>query len=83
MVNAPLCAEHVANLILSSIHGKDWHQREKDAIRAREIPEQYVISEERINSATDLPEVRERSARGGAARAVGQMDGVWKIKSEL
>ena len=57
MPNASLSATHVAQLIAASSGGKDWREVERDAVAAERIPASYVITEERMGRARQLPEV--------------------------
>lgn len=48
---------HVARLIAAAIGGKDWRQVEREAIAVDSIPASYVVTEERMRKAHQLPEV--------------------------
>lgn len=48
MPNAPGCGRHVARLVATALEGGDWKQAEEEAVRKREIPEEFVLSEARL-----------------------------------
>jgi hypothetical protein len=58
MPNASLSAAHVARLIAAARTGPDWRETEKKAVAAEVIPASYVITEDRIRRAHQLPEVK-------------------------
>ena len=58
MPNASLSAVHVARLIAAASRGEDWRAVERSAVAAGDIPESYVITEERMRRARRLPEVQ-------------------------
>jgi hypothetical protein len=62
MPNASLSAMHVARLIAAASGGTDWRGVENHAIAAESIPVSYVITEERMRKAHQLPEVKGRFA---------------------
>jgi hypothetical protein len=59
MPNASLSAMHVARLIAAASGGTNWREVEKHAIAAESIPAAYVMTEERMRRARQLPEVKE------------------------
>ena len=58
MPNASLSAVHVARLIAAASEGRDWREVENHAIAAESIPASYVITEERMRRARQLPDVK-------------------------
>ena len=49
---------HVARLIAAASGGTDWREVENHAIAAESIPASYVMTEERMRRARQLPEVK-------------------------
>ena len=58
MVNAPLSATHIGRMIGSAMNGFNWAIAEQQPLEKKDIPASYVISEERIQIAHSLPEMR-------------------------
>ena len=57
MPNASLSSRHAASLVAAAIKGEDWQAAEAEAVKAKDIPECYVLSDERMRAARDLPEI--------------------------
>lgn len=58
MPNTSLCGRHVARLIAAAVKGEDWKEAERSAVEEKRIPGVYVLTQERMEAARELPEIR-------------------------
>jgi glycine/D-amino acid oxidase-like deaminating enzyme len=58
MPNTSLCGRHIASLVAADVKGQDWRLVEKDAVKSKDIPECYVLSQERMEKARELQEIK-------------------------
>lgn len=64
MPNATLCAKAVVDMVLDDVDGKDHEDTCRRLVAANDLPESYVLTEERLRKANELPSVAEQDAEG-------------------
>lgn len=58
MPNASLCGQHVARLIDASTKSPGaWQRTEEEAVRAGDFPREFVLTEQRLKDALQMPEL--------------------------
>lgn len=64
MPNATLCSKALVDMVLNEEDGKDYEETCRRLVEANDLPESYVLTEERFRKAGELPSVAEQDREG-------------------